>query len=118
MKPGLIILDEPTNNLDEDEIQYLMSHLTALQTGGTTIVLITHDVEIACEFAERVIVMADGKLLVDGPTRQVMAQRELLAQGDVTVPPVVALSLALWPDRLPALTVAELAEALSEPALS
>ena len=117
MNPSVIILDEPTNNLDEDEIGNLMAHLKALQESGTTVVVITHDVEIACDYADRVVVMSQGKVLVDGPTRQVMAQPDVLRQSDVSVPPVVELSLGLWPGQLPALTVAELAETLQPAAL-
>lgn len=114
MNPRLIILDEPTNNLDEAEAQHLMAHLQELQSSGTTVVLITHDVEIACQYAERVILMANGNILVDGPTRQVMAQPEILGKSDVVAPPVVQVSLALWPDELPALTVVELRSHLTE----
>ncbi len=112
MKPKMVILDEPTNNLDEDESQRLMRHLKSLQESGTTVVLITHDVEIACEFANRVVVMNEGEITIDGPTRQVMREKALLAQADVMVPPVVEVSLALWPDKLPALSVEELGRVL------
>jgi energy-coupling factor transport system ATP-binding protein len=112
MKPKMVILDEPTNNLDEDQSQHLMAHLKSLQENGTTVVIITHDVEIACDFADRVIVMTKGKVIADGQTRKVMAKKNLLSQGDVMVPAVVELSLALWPDKLPALTVEELSHAL------
>lgn len=118
MDPRMVILDEPTNNLDEAETQHLMAYLKELQAGGTCVVVITHDVEIACQHADRLIVMARGNILVDGPTRQVMAQTDLLRQSDVVPPPVVELSLALWPDTLPALTVDELASSLREPVLS
>ncbi len=113
MQPRLIILDEPTNNLDEAEVSALMAHLRALRAGGTAVVLITHDVEVACDHADRVIVMSRGEILADGPTRTIMAERVLLRQSDVVVPPVVEASLALWPERLPALTVAELAPAFA-----
>ena len=109
MDPDVLILDEPTNNLDEDETQLLMSHLKELRQGGTTVVVITHDVELACEHADRTIVMAEGKILSEGPTCQVMAQPDVLEQSDVVVPPVVELSLALWPEAPPALSVDELA---------
>jgi energy-coupling factor transport system ATP-binding protein len=113
MNPSLIILDEPTNNLDETETRHLMTHLKELQAEGTAVVVITHDVEVACQYADRVVVMAGGDILLDGPTRQVMARPDLLARSDVIPPPVVMTALALWPDRPPALTVDELAPSLS-----
>ncbi len=117
MEPKMVILDEPTNNLDEDESQKLMAHLKALQANGTTVVLITHDVEIACEYAERVIVMTKGKIKIDGLTREVMTQKELLAECDVMVTPIVDISLSLWPGILPALTVDELSQTLLQEAI-
>jgi energy-coupling factor transport system ATP-binding protein len=118
MNPRVIILDEPTNNLDEDETRRLMSRLKELQREGTTIVVITHDVEIACQYADRALVVSGGKILVDGPTCQIMARPDVLRQSDVTPPPVVELSLSLWPEELPALTVDELAARLGAPALA
>jgi energy-coupling factor transport system ATP-binding protein len=110
MSPRVIILDEPTNNLDEQETAQLTQVLHELCAAGTTVVVITHDVEIACAHADRTLVMREGKILVQGATRAVMAQPDLLLQSDVIVPPVVELSLALWPGQPPALTVDELAE--------
>ena len=113
--PDIIVLDEPTNNLDEDEVEHLMAHLKALQARGTAVILITHDVEVACDYADRVIVMSQGGVLIDGPTRQVMARQELLMQSDVIPPPVVKLSMALWPDADPLVSVEEMAAAFSQP---
>ena len=109
MSPRVIVLDEPTNNLDELETAQLVERIQELRAGGTTVVVITHDVEVACAHADRTIVMQEGKILVQGPTREVMAQPDLLLQSDVIAPPVVELSLALWPGHPPALTVDELA---------
>jgi energy-coupling factor transport system ATP-binding protein len=116
MNPRLVILDEPTNNLDEGEIHRLMRHLKQLQAEGTTVVVITHDVEVACTYADRTVVMCGGKVALDGATRAVMRQVDRLRESDVLPPPVVSLSLALWPNALPALTVAEMAAALPRPA--
>ncbi len=116
MNPRLVILDEPTNNLDETEIHHLMQHLKQLQAEGTTVAVITHDVEVACTYADRTMVMSGGNILLDGPTREVMRQGDILHMSDVIAPPVVALSLNLWPAALPALTVMEMATALTQSA--
>ena len=63
MNPRVIILDEPTNNLDEDDTQQLVAHLEELRMGGTTVVVITHDVQVACAHADRVIVMREGQIV-------------------------------------------------------
>jgi energy-coupling factor transport system ATP-binding protein len=116
MNPQVMILDEPTNNLDERDVTQLVAHLESLRASGMTVVVITHDVEVACAHADRVIVMHKGRILAQGPTREVMAQPDVLSRSDVVVPPVVSLSLALWPDRPPRLTVDELAAWLQETA--
>lgn len=108
MKPKVLILDEPTNGLDEMETQRLMKILKGLQREGMSIVLIIHDVELAAQYADRIVVMKEGSILIDGTTRQVMSQPDILAESEVTVPDITALSLMLWPEHPPALTVEEM----------
>lgn len=112
MEPKMVILDESTNNLDEDEIARLMVHLKELQREGAAVVLITHDVEVACLYSDRMIVMSEGDIVVDGAPRHVMTEETKLQRCDVTPPPVVRLSLALSPDQPPALSVEEMAARL------
>lgn len=112
MEPKLIILDESTNNLDEDEIIKLMDHMKELRKEGTTVVLITHDVEIACLYSDRMIVMSEGEIVVDGDPREVMTRSAQLQESDVTPPPVVRLSMGLSPSDPPALSMEEMAERL------
>ena len=114
MEPRMIILDEPTNNLDVDDVTQLMDHLKNLQAEGTTVVLITHDIEVALAYADRLMVISNGAILIEGPTREVVSHPDILMKSDVVLPPIVKLSLDLWPDHLPALTVEELASWLGE----
>jgi energy-coupling factor transporter ATP-binding protein EcfA2/energy-coupling factor transporter transmembrane protein EcfT len=117
MDPQVVILDEPTNNLDVDDVSQLMEHLRTLRDEGKTVILITHDMDVALAYAERLIVMAGGKILIDGPTRQVVKHPKTLAQSDVVVPPVVEISTAVWPHVPPALTVEELLSRIAVPAI-
>lgn len=112
MEPKMVILDESTNNLDEEEIARLMEHMKEMQREGKTVVLITHDVEVACLYSDRMLVMSEGDVVLDGPPRQVMTEEVKLQESDVTPPPVVRLSKALAPDDPPALTVGEMAQML------
>jgi len=113
MKPKVLILDEPTNSLDEMEAVRLMRILEDLRANGMTIILITHDVELAVQYADRIMVMKEGSILIDGSTRQVMSKPEILIRSEVTVPDITDLSLRLWPQELPALTVEEMVQMLS-----
>lgn len=71
-KPKILILDEPTRGLDYQAKDTLVAILRDLATDGTTIILATHDVELVAEFASRVLVLAEGELISDGPTIDVL----------------------------------------------
>ncbi len=69
---GIVLLDEPTRGLDTPARHTLVAALRARAAAGATIVLATHDVETAAEAADRVIVLADGEVVSDGPARDVL----------------------------------------------
>jgi putative ABC transport system ATP-binding protein len=68
--PSIILADEPTGNLDSKSGKDIMSILENLHTKGITIVLVTHDEDVA-HHAKRIVRIADGKIISDGkPTKQ------------------------------------------------
>ena len=69
--PGVVLLDEPTRGLDYDAKHRLASMLRGLADAGATVVVSTHDVEFAAAATDRVLVMADGDIVADGPTRDI-----------------------------------------------
>jgi energy-coupling factor transport system ATP-binding protein len=71
-KPKILILDEPTRGLDYQAKETLVNILRNLAMDGTTIIMATHDVELVAEFASRVLVLAEGELISDGPTIEVL----------------------------------------------
>ncbi|MCL6732725.1 ABC transporter ATP-binding protein [Streptomyces neyagawaensis] len=71
-RPPLLLLDEPTRGLDYAAKARLVSTLRGLAAGGHAIVLATHDVELAAEVADRVLILADGEVVADGPTAEVV----------------------------------------------
>lgn len=71
-RPPLILLDEPTRGLDYAAKTRLVEILRELAADGHAIVLATHDVELAAEVAGRVVVVADGEVVSDGPTEEVL----------------------------------------------
>ena len=100
--PEVLLLDEPTRGLDYGAKKRLGEVLTGLAAGGTTVVLATHDVELAAEIADRVVILADGEVVTDGPAREVLASSPAFA------PQVTKVLLPqTW------LTVAEVAGALA-----
>ncbi|MCH5676244.1 ABC transporter ATP-binding protein [Streptomyces gilvus] len=71
-RPPLLLLDEPTRGLDYAAKSRLVTHLRTLAAEGHAIVLATHDVELAAELAHRVILLADGEVIADGPTEDIV----------------------------------------------
>ncbi|MEV4923552.1 ABC transporter ATP-binding protein [Streptomyces roseoverticillatus] len=100
-RPPLILLDEPTRGLDYAAKHRLVEILRGLAAEGHAIVLATHDVELAAELAHRVVVIADGEVVADGPTAEVVVSSPAFA-------PQVAKVLA----PQPWLTVGQVREAL------
>ncbi|MET7456314.1 ATP-binding cassette domain-containing protein [Streptomyces sp. NPDC005574] len=71
-RPPLLLLDEPTRGLDYAAKGRLVGILRGLAAEGHAIVLATHDVELAAELAHRVVLLADGEVIADGPTADVV----------------------------------------------
>ncbi|AZS87581.1 ATP-binding cassette domain-containing protein [Streptomyces griseoviridis] len=101
-RPPLLLLDEPTRGLDYAAKARLLGLLRGLAAEGHAIVLATHDVELAAELAHRVVLLAEGEVIADGPTAEVVVSSPSFA-------PQVAKILA--PQRW--LTVAQVREALA-----
>ncbi|MFI5554839.1 ABC transporter ATP-binding protein [Streptomyces sp. NPDC051738] len=71
-RPPLLLLDEPTRGLDYAAKSRLLTLLRGLAAEGHAIVLATHDVELAAELAHRVVLLADGEVIADGPAADVV----------------------------------------------
>jgi energy-coupling factor transport system ATP-binding protein len=108
-QPQTIILDEPTTGLDYHHQRNMMEMLKRLNKQGHTIIIITHSMWVAAEYANRVIVMKDGCILSDGPTRSVFADEARLAEASLYPPSLVRLSNWLGTE---ALTVQEMVKEL------
>jgi energy-coupling factor transport system ATP-binding protein len=100
-RPDLVLLDEPTRGLDYSAKARLVEVLRELAQDGHAVVLATNDVELAADVADRVVVLADGDVVADGPARPVLA-------GSPAFAPQVAKIL----HPLPYLTVEDVTSAL------
>ncbi len=74
-EPSTLLLDEPTRGLDPLEKQELAAFLRAQTAEGHTVILATHDVELAAQCAQRVIVIDEGRVIADGRAGEVMSQQ-------------------------------------------
>ena len=90
-QPQVIILDEPTTGLDYRHQRSMMEMLRDLHRRGHTVIIITHSMWVAAEYAERVVVMKDGQILLDAPTRAAFAQEPVLAEASLRPPPLLRL---------------------------
>jgi energy-coupling factor transporter ATP-binding protein EcfA2 len=88
--PPLVLLDEPTRGLDYPSKARLVHHLRALAADGHAVVVATHDVELVADLADRVVVVAEGEIVSDGPSIDVLASSPLFAPQ---------VSKVLAPDR-------------------
>ncbi|MFB7620403.1 ABC transporter ATP-binding protein [Kitasatospora sp. NPDC056181] len=100
--PRVVLLDEPTRGLDYQAKAALTGIVDALAAEGRTVVVSTHDVEFVASAADRVVVMAEGEVVADGPTAEVIV-------ASPTFAPQTAKILA----PLPYLTTHQVAEALA-----
>lgn len=95
MQPETIVLDEPTAMLDPTGRAEVMKTIMRLNKDfGITVVLITHNMDEAV-MADRVVVMDDGKIIIDGAPRQVFSQVELLKSIGLDVPQVTEIAWEL-----------------------
>ncbi|WP_406086980.1 ABC transporter ATP-binding protein [Kitasatospora purpeofusca] len=99
--PRVVLLDEPTRGLDYQAKEALTGIVAALAAEGRTVVVSTHDVEFVASAADRVVVLAEGEIVADGRTDEVIV-------ASPTFAPQTAKILA----PLPYLTVRQVAEAL------
>ncbi|MFF4485428.1 ABC transporter ATP-binding protein [Streptomyces sp. NPDC001544] len=101
-RPPLLLLDEPTRGLDYAAKARLVTVVRGLAADGHAIVLATHDVELAAEIAHRVVLLADGEVIADGPTAGIVVSSPSFAPQVTKI-----LAPQSW------LTVAQVREALA-----
>lgn len=81
-EPELILLDEPTSALDLHHQISVLNNIEILKTRGVTVISTMHDITLAAMYAERIIVMQDGKVLLDGTAGDVIHSAELRTAFD------------------------------------
>ena len=83
-KPALLLLDEPTTGQDEQSLAEIRRLLLAYKEQGGSIFICTHDMELAAQVADRVIVLCAGKIIADGTTEEVLSNKKLVEAGGLT----------------------------------
>jgi len=92
MEPEVLVLDEPTAGLDPQGRRTIMATIKKLhRQGGRTVILVSHNMVDIARLAERVVVLHAGRVVLDGPVREVFAAVEFLHELGLDVPPVTAV---------------------------
>jgi energy-coupling factor transport system ATP-binding protein len=118
LEPQLLVLDEPTIGQDYERAQQLMGLMARLRERyGTTILMITHDVRLVAQWAERALVLRSGEIAFDGAPIDLFADADMLRSAGLLAPPIYDVSRQLAardPDRgiRPVLSPQELVDAL------
>lgn len=86
LDPKIIIFDEPTAGLDYSNIKLFKKVLEILKNRGIGLVISTHDINFAWEWAERVIILKDGKVLAEGDTISILSDEKILKESNLEKP--------------------------------
>jgi len=95
MEPDVLVLDEPATGADYGVALRIMRYISGLHEKGLTVVIITHDVSLAANYASRMIVMNQGHIALDGTPEEVFKHKVKLRECHVSLPQVADLSYQL-----------------------
>ena len=113
LDPGILLLDEPTANLDIATRREILTVLEEMKDIIQTAVIATHDMQLVCQWADRIIVLSGGKVVADGTRDEVFSQREVVDQVGIRPPEIFTMAQALDPAAL-CYTIEEFLESFQE----
>lgn len=100
MEPSVLLLDEPTAGLDNYYSAQVLQYLATLENGERTILLATHDISLAYEWADQIVVMEDGRIIYNGNPVELFFQEDLLERAHLERPWVFEMAIALQNKKL------------------
>jgi len=115
LRPEVYCLDEPTTGQDHQGRRHVAELIRDLNQNDAAIIVITHDMKFVAEVAKRIVLVADGKIVADGPTREVFQKTGIPAAAQIKPPQITQLAHALADCGVPPslMTIRELAESLA-----
>jgi len=99
--PDILVLDEPTIGQDYGQKERLRHFLTHLRSQGKTVVIVTHDVEFVADSQPRIVLMAGGRVVEDGTSKEIMTHLKALSSCSVAPPEITRLFCMLSDHGLP-----------------
>lgn len=113
MRPSILVVDEPTTGQDYRESKRIMDQFKELnEEDNVTVIVVTHDMQLVTEYAERTVVMGRRRILIDGSTRSAFGDVDVLESTHLRPPQITRLGIELGIAN-PVLTVPEMATLLS-----
>ena len=97
LDPGVLLLDEPTANLDIATRKEIMRTLDDMKQITETVIIATHDMQLVCEWAERIVVLCGGRVVADGSRDRIFGSQALLDLVGIRPPEIFAMARALDP---------------------
>jgi len=93
--PSILIMDEPTSSLDPVATREMMNLIKSLKEEGKLIIVISHDVDLCYEYADRVIIMKDGEVIKDCKVEDAFTDKDILNKAFLNEPFVYKVKKAL-----------------------
>lgn len=98
LNPSVLLLDEPTANLDIATRKEILRTLSDMKSMTDTVMIATHDMQLVCEWAERILVLSGGKLLKDGTREEVFNDREVVREAGIQPPEIYQMGKEIRPE--------------------
>lgn len=93
--PDILIFDEPTLGQDKKEIEFFIEFIQKQREEGKTIIIVTHNIEFAYEFIPRILLIANGRLIADGPTQKILTINKLIEEASLILPQITQFKSSL-----------------------
>lgn len=94
MDPEIMVIDEPTSQLDPKGTEEIFEIIDILKKEGKTIILVEHKLELIAEYAEKVMVLDEGEMILSGNTEEVL-KNKILMEKEIGIPQYAALAYKL-----------------------
>ena len=98
LNPGILLLDEPTANLDIATRKEIMRTLNEMKDITETVIIATHDMQLVCEWADRIVVLCEGQVVADGSREQIFGNQEILKRVGIRPPEIFSMGQELDPE--------------------
>ena len=96
LDPEILLLDEPTANLDIATRKEIMRTLNDMKDITETVMIATHDMQLVCEWAQRIIVLSQGKIIADGTRDEIFGNEEAVRRAGIRPPEIFTMCKGIW----------------------